>query len=193
MSLTQPRKSVSHRRLWLGLLLSVLGHTLLLLPSPTLPVLTLTIPAPELAVALAVDRRAATESNPQPQLRPRPAVTSKAIAAEPQRVTASVMAPSAAIANHLHGLLLESWRRHFIYPPMAHRNGWEGRVELLIHLDRDGRLHAMRIVRSSGYPLLDQDALLTLHRIGTIPQARTWLPERGYATTLPVVYRLTEG
>jgi len=76
---------------------------------------------------------------------------------------------------------------------MAHRNGWEGRVELLVHLDRDGRLYAMRIVHSSGYPLLDQDALLTLHRIGAIPQARAWLPERGYATTLPVVYRLTEG
>ena len=102
------------------------------------------------------------------------------------------MAPD-TITNHLQTLLHESLTQHFIYPPMAHRNGWEGRVELLVQLDQDGRLHTLRVVRSSGYLLLDEDALLTLRRIGSIPRARSWVPEQGYATTLPIIYKLTEG
>ena len=166
---------------------------MLLAPSPVAPVLTLTIPAPELAVAFAVDRRAPTESKPEPLLLPRPAAVTETVISEPEPASPSTSSASDAITNHLLSLLHESLNRHFIYPPMAHRNGWEGRVELLVHLDHDGRLHALRVVRSSGYLLLDEDALLTLRRIGSIPRARAWLPERGYATTLPVIYKLTEG
>ena len=173
----------------------MLVHSVLLAPSPVAPVLTLTltIPAPELAVAFAVDRRAPTESKPEPLLLSQPTAVAETVITEPEQAHASTPSTSDAITNHLISLLHESLSRHFIYPPMAHRNGWEGRVELLVQLDQDGRLHALRVVQSSGYPLLDEDALLTLRRIGSIPRARAWLPERGYATTLPVIYKLKEG
>lgn len=173
------------------LLVSALVHAALIVPSSPAPV-ALQIPAPELAVALATDHHPRTESNAKLPTLYRPSAGAGAtVVATP--VPAAAPALSDQITNHLRSLLHASLNRHFVYPPVAHRNGWEGRVELLVHLDHDGRLHAMRIVRSSGYPLLDEDALLTLRRIGSIPQARAWLPEQGYATTLPVIYRLTKG
>ena len=193
MSAIRQSRPFPHKRLWVGLLWSVIVHAVLLLPPSTAHVMTLTIPAPELAVAFAMDRRTSTESKPEPLLLPRPAAIAEAVVTEPEQATASTSSASDAATNHLHSLLHESLNRHFIYPPMAHRNGWEGRVELLVQLDQDGRLHALRVVQSSGYPLLDEDALLTLRRIGSIPRARAWLPERGYATTLPVIYKLKEG
>jgi protein TonB len=170
----------------------VLAHGLAMVPSPApTTAIMLEIPAPELAVALAPGRETPAVSRPEPIPLTQPATG----AAQTEPPAAAVPAPSTAEAsvNHLYSLLHESLNRHFIYPPVAHRNGWEGRVELLVRLDPEGRLHALRIVQSSGYALLDEDALLTLQRIGTIPAARAWLPEQGYTTKLPVVYRLTKG
>jgi len=188
----QPRLA-PRKRLAAWLLASALVHAMLILPPSPPVVVALQIPAPELAVAFATDRRPPMESKAELPVLHRLSTVAKAVAAQPARATSAVPAKPDEITNHLRSLLHASLNRHFVYPPVAHRNGWEGRVELLIHLDHDGRLHAMRIVRSSGYPLLDEDALLTLRRIGSIPQARAWLPEQGYATTLPVIYRLTKG
>lgn len=187
------QRMTPRKRLAAWLLLSALVHTVLIAPPSSPTSVTLQIPAPELAVAFATERRPPMESNAElPVLHRSPAVANT-VAIESTQAASTSAAKSDEITNHLHALLHESLNRHFLYPPLAHRNGWEGRVELRVHLDHDGRLHAMRIVRSSGYPLLDQDALLTLQRIGSIPQARAWLPAQGYATTLPIVYRLTKG
>ena len=51
----------------------------------------------------------------------------------------------------------------------------------------------MRVLRSSGYSILDDDALATMARIGELPQARSWLSGHGVRIALPVVYRLVEG
>ncbi len=192
LSVIRQRRLFRHKRLGAGLLLSVLVHAMLLAPPSTSPVVTLMLPAPELAVAFAVGQRRA-ESRPELQPLPRSPEANETDAAEPQQLSSFTPSASATATNHLRSLLHESLNQHFIYPPVAHRNGWEGRVELLVHLDRDGRLHGMRVMHSSGYPLLDDDALLTLRRIGSIPRARAWLSEQGYATTLPIVYKLTEG
>lgn len=187
------RQPVPRRRLVVWLLLSTLAHAVLILPPSSPPLVTLQIPAPELAVAFTADRHPRTKSNAKLPALHRSSTVTATVITEPVEAASVTPALSDPVTNHLRSLLHASLNRHFVYPPVAHRNGWEGRVELLVHLDHDGRLHAMQIVRSSGYPLLDEDALLTLRRIGSIPQARAWLPEQGYATTLPIVYRLTKG
>ena len=189
MSALPQSRTFFHGRLSVGLLLSAFIHAVLLAPSPTTRTLTLTIPAPELAVSFALGKPEPLVSKPESL----PSSQSPVVRETDSNESHEIALSAPAAANHLLSLLRESLNQHFIYPPMALRNGWQGRVELLIHLDQDGHLHAMRVVRSSGYPLLDEDALLTLRRIGSIPGARAWLPERGYATTLPVVYKLTEG
>jgi len=187
--------STPHRRLAGFVLLSILAHALLWGWRPTASTFTLAIPATELAVALST----------QPQLAPNAQRTNDAIPesryAEAARSPITQPLPSVpamatasdTVTNQLHSLLHDSLNRHFLYPAMARRLGWEGRVELRVCLDPDGRLYGLRVLQSSGYPLLDEDALQTLQRIGSIPLARTGLPKHGYATTLPVIYKLNEG
>lgn len=75
---------------------------------------------------------------------------------------------------------------------MARKNSWEGRVQVALRLNKDGRLDELRVVRSSGYAILDQDAVRTLQRIGTIPEARLWLAGKSYHTEFPVIYQLLD-
>lgn len=45
------------------------------------------------------------------------------------------------------------------YPMLARRRGWEGRVSVGVSVDAGGRVLVTRLVRSSGYALLDEAAL----------------------------------
>lgn len=127
-----------------------------------------------------------------------------AVAATPRATPATPAAARAAGAeadtagggqytNHILGLLHGMLEQYFVYPPLARRQGWEGKVIVSLTVDADGHLHPTRIARSSGYALLDADALDTLRRIGALPQARAWLHGRALDLDLPVVYRLLEG
>jgi TonB family protein len=70
-----------------------------------------------------------------------------------------------------------------VYPQIAIRNGWEGRVLVEMHLDLDGRLAAVRLVAGSGYSILD-DATITAVRLASP------FPPIARVVTVPVEYRL---
>lgn len=99
--------------------------------------------------------------------------------------------PEDKIANHITGLIRSSIQEHFMYPPFAQRQGWEGEVLVALQLSAEGEIRDIRVIRSSGYRVLDEDALLILRRIGSIPNARTWLHGRQYSALIPIIYRLT--
>lgn len=85
--------------------------------------------------------------------------------------------------------LQQAMERHFHYPAMAKRHGWQGEVLLSFRLASDGRIVDAHIARSSGYTMLDRAALASLQQVGAIasrlPLARQ--------LELPVIYRLQEG
>ena len=95
------------------------------------------------------------------------------------------------IANHITGLIRSSIQEHFMYPPFAQRQGWEGEVLVALQLSAEGEIRDIRVIRSSGYRVLDEDALLILRRIGSIPNARAWLHGQQYSALIPIIYRLT--
>jgi protein TonB len=70
-----------------------------------------------------------------------------------------------------------------VYPQIAIRNGWEGRVLVEMHLDLDGRLAAVRLVAGSGYSILDE-ATITAVRLASP------FPPVARVVTVPVEYRL---
>lgn len=177
------------------LALSLLVHLLMALaPGGPMVRTTIQIPAPEPILATIT-------SPPRTPHVSHPAATPVDTAPAPGETALRKPSPDSetrtasdpALANQLRSLLHAALDQHFVYPEFARRQGWEGRVDVLVHLDRDGRLDAMRVVHSSGYGILDQDALLALQRIVTIPEARAWLRGYSYDLQLPVIYRLTEG
>ena len=76
------------------------------------------------------------------------------------------------------------------YPYLARRNGWEGKVLIRVVLGGDGRLLHAEIQESSGYQVLDQDALRVLHAAAPlkVDPNSTWQQQATF--TLPVAYRL---
>ncbi len=50
------------------------------------------------------------------------------------------------------------------YPPLARREGTEGKVKLKVLISEEGRVTGVSLFRSSGSPLLDQSALETLEK-----------------------------
>ncbi len=75
------------------------------------------------------------------------------------------------------------------YPPLSKRLGEEGQVHVRISVARDGRVLAVKIVRSSGHARLDLAAIETLQRWRFTPLAES--DERATSTVLHcVTFRL---
>ena len=194
------------------LVLSVALHLMLAAAfalHPPEPVVRLEVPALDVAFASAVPRPASRhparatppsvltpvsrapaslKSDDQAEVSPRGALETAATAA-PDVVTNSDVGETRR-TNHLLSLVRAAVDHHFVYPPLARKRGWQGTVHVGLRLETSGHLRTLRLVRSSGYAILDRDALQTLERIGSIPQARQWLDGRPYETELTVMYRL---
>lgn len=84
-------------------------------------------------------------------------------------------------------------RAHFYYPRIARHRGWEGRVEIGLRVEANGRLSAIRVLRTSGFAVLDRAALASIGRIAQLPEAAAWLGGRHIDMILPVQYRLVDG
>lgn len=177
-------------------------------PKPTrterAPAHTTTAAAPEAEPAPA----AATSSAPQPQRTPsaarapaapepngpavRPETAAPSVAAA-QPAPAAPGPDPATITERLRTRLQQSLRSYFHYPRLARHRGWEGRVEVGLRVEADGNLSDIRIVRTSGFAVLDRAALASVGRIRRLPDASFWLGGRHIDMVLPVQYRLIDG
>lgn len=72
---------------------------------------------------------------------------------------------------------------HKVYPQIAVRNGWQGRVLVEMRLEGDGSLTAVRLLEGSGYPVLDDATITAVRRASPFPPITRVL-------TVPVEYRL---
>lgn len=93
--------------------------------------------------------------------------------------------------NHLRQQLKQMIRTRFTYPRMARRMGWEGLVGLSLHIEKDGSLNQVRVARSSGHKVLDDNARKTIQNIGRI-QVASNLTIQAVDTEIEVLYRLTD-
>ena len=75
------------------------------------------------------------------------------------------------------------------YPAKARLNNWEGRVMVKIVIREDGHLHDLEIVKGSGHPILDEDALEMIRRACPLKMKHA-LGRPQITITMPVVYEL---
>lgn len=77
-------------------------------------------------------------------------------------------------------------KKSISYPSIARRMGWEGKVVLIIHLTKDGNVEKIHVEQSSGYEVLDRNAVDTIRRVSYLfPK-----PPVDVSVKLPVSYRL---
>ena len=94
-------------------------------------------------------------------------------------------------AARIQAQLLTDLRRHFEYPSLARRRGWQGTVWLAFTLESDGALQRIHVARSSGYDVLDDSAVAALKRVERLSE-RHWLNGRAFEMSVPVIYRLKD-
>jgi protein TonB len=59
--------------------------------------------------------------------------------------------------------------RVWVYPPEAGMRGEQGVVQASFIISRDGRISSIRIIRSSGYPDLDNEVMFALKKMSGVP------------------------
>lgn len=84
---------------------------------------------------------------------------------------------------------LESAKR---YPPEARRAGYEGTVVISFTINFDGTLRDVKVINSSGYPTLDQAAVMTIKRAAPFPSLKSYTTERSLTLEVPITFRLKE-
>ncbi len=76
------------------------------------------------------------------------------------------------------------------YPSEAQERGEEGVVLLSFSVDRNGRVLARQVLRSSGYPVLDDEVMSMIERAEPLPPFPASMPEPKLDLTVPIRFSL---
>jgi protein TonB len=72
-----------------------------------------------------------------------------------------------------------------VYPPIAIENSWEGAVLVAFLVDNNGDIDSIRVLKSSGYRLLDQNAVSAVKHAAPYPRSTSKVEIK-----LPVIYKM---
>jgi protein TonB len=76
-----------------------------------------------------------------------------------------------------------------VYPDIAMDNGWEGKVLMKVHVLASGKPDSVTVVKSSGKPVLDSEAVRTVKKWSFVPAKRGSTPIDGWVT-IPISFNL---
>lgn len=80
----------------------------------------------------------------------------------------------------------ESVQSKIVYPRIARKMGWQGRVLISFVICKDGSVKDIRIVESSGFKALDNNAVKVIREVAPFPK-----PPVSAEIIIPVTYRLS--
>jgi len=95
---------------------------------------------------------------------------------------------NAATSNY-PGKIVAKLRRSLRYPREARRQRLGGEVRVAFTVTQDGRVSGIRIVRSSGSPVLDQAALETVQRAAPFPKIPAEAARSSWPFTVPLEFK----
>ena len=199
------QQNVSTRRLLMLLGISLLLHGVLLINWPTsnqvlefdyqLQNLTLNLEPIEVLGQQRQTRKAVNTPKPQPANTPKPELDKPATDTQStpqQQIMSKVTTPSMNRARIL-SQIRHDLSQYFYYPPHARRKGMQGTVLLSFGISGQGAVHDIRIVKSSGYAILDLAAQDAMRRLDKLSWYAALMHGKNMDLELPVIFRLTEG
>jgi periplasmic protein TonB len=151
--------------------------------------------APDPDVALAPQPRA-PEPAPADNQVPAPATTAPQVPKSEQAVIAAApvqAAPSVSDANAVPNwkrLVVGALERNKRYPAAAQARGEKGTAQLAFSLDRQGRVTASRIVKSSGSAALDAETLELVRRAQPFPAPPAAMAGAQIDLTVPIRFNM---
>ncbi|TFW70422.1 energy transducer TonB [Methylotenera oryzisoli] len=122
----------------------------------------------------------------------RPAPTHTQPVAEPVKETPPM--PSQAEIDNATGRYGNSlWNaisKHKKYPKIAQMRGWQGEAIVELELDGSGKLKSKKITQSSGYEVLDKQALEMVEKAVPFPTPPEALRNSNFTIVIPVPFKL---
>ncbi len=114
-----------------------------------------------------------------------------------EREGARAAAPTPGAASH-NLYAVQNWKSNLVaklerskrYPAEARTRREEGVVQLAFSIDRNGKVHDARIVRSSGSSLLDRETLAMLERAQPLPSPPAEMLGSQIAIVVPIRYNI---
>jgi protein TonB len=88
------------------------------------------------------------------------------------------------LKEHFH-YIREMILKHLTYPPMAKKMGWRGGVTVSFVVSEKGEAESIRITKSSGHKILDENVVDTIKAIQPFPK-----PPVRARIIIPIVYNL---
>ena len=155
------------------------------------------------APAPILTRREAPASAPSaPSVAQAPASAESAPATVPASPRPAAAAPLAAVPRIDDGAVFRSdlagygesfgrWlARHRSYPRMAQIRGWQGQVEVRVHVAKKGSVIDVVVTRSSGFEVLDRQALDMVKQADPLPDLPNSLKGQEFTLDIPITFRL---
>lgn len=81
-------------------------------------------------------------------------------------------------------------RKHPAYPLLARERGWQGRAQVRVRVSHTGQASSVELSATSGYGLLDREAVALLVRTAAQVPVPTELVGRDFSVVLPVAFDL---
>lgn len=163
-------------------------------PMPTTKAARREAEAPKHEVVPLVTNSTTSTPDDAPAIRaPVPALVDTSEPAAPVRPQVP-LPPKQADAEVLAGYgrqLADAVATHQRYPRIALLRQWHGTVVLQLEFGGEGRLSAVRVLSSSGYEVLDKQALEMVREATPLPQLPAALAGRPLTVDVPVVFRIT--
>lgn len=150
-----------------------------------------TVPLNKPPVSVKPKEEPVTEINPKPEVNPTRVITK---AADTTQETKTVNAPSpekiTAATNDYSSLLAAAIAKYKQYPKIAQMRGWQGLIIIELQLNPQGGVIYSQIKKSSGYDVLDQEALEMIKRASPFPQPPEALRTKNFTVLVPISFKL---
>jgi len=87
-------------------------------------------------------------------------------------------------------LLSREFAKHKQYPRVAQMRGWQGTTRVELHIDANGNVISSIVSESSGFEVLDKQALEMVRKASPLPLPPETLRGREFAIIVPIAFRL---
>jgi protein TonB len=109
-----------------------------------------------------------------------------------EAAAAQAAAEEATTIGQYRIALIESARAFRSYPRLARENHWEGRVAVRLAIARGGGLAALGVAATSGYPVLDAQALEMIRRAHARTPVPAGLRAQEFSIEIAVIFDLRD-
>lgn len=119
-----------------------------------------------------------------------PSSSAPVLVPEPPKVVVPSQAEINAALNGYNNALWGKIGKFKQYPKIAQMRGWQGEVIVELLLDGNGKLKSKKILTSSGYEVLDKQALEMIDKATPFPSPPEALHASTFSITVPIPFKL---